>query len=216
MGQERQSWVATNLDELKTSAICRATRKTAAAHNWCSKIHDRFWPLPKNSSYPAVHLSRRRSFIQESTRPVPCPSPVFRPAFRRPTREDRNRPSSTRRLTGADHTSHPAGDVPASMSPCSNAGSRTPITSLEYFAGRRRGKWRESAIPESYWEPLRTKVHPDGAAVAESSWRRNPDVATRGAVTLTAPHRHNNCPCPHAAESNISAQRRTKRNDANE
>ena len=38
-----------------------------------------------------------------------------------------------------------------------NAGSRSPITSLEYFADV-VDEVRESAIPESYWEPLRAKV----------------------------------------------------------
>jgi hypothetical protein len=38
-----------------------------------------------------------------------------------------------------------------------NAGSRTPVTSLQYFADVVE-EVRESAIPESYWEPLRAKV----------------------------------------------------------
>jgi hypothetical protein len=38
-----------------------------------------------------------------------------------------------------------------------NAGSRTPITSLQYFADIVE-EVSESAIPESYWEPLRAKV----------------------------------------------------------
>jgi hypothetical protein len=38
-----------------------------------------------------------------------------------------------------------------------NAGSRTPITSLQYFADV-VDEVRESDIPESYWEPLRAKI----------------------------------------------------------
>jgi hypothetical protein len=38
-----------------------------------------------------------------------------------------------------------------------NAGSRTPIASLQYFADIVEEVER-SAIPESYWEPLRVKV----------------------------------------------------------
>ena len=38
-----------------------------------------------------------------------------------------------------------------------NAGTRTPITSLQYFSDIVE-EVRESAIPESYWEPLRTKM----------------------------------------------------------
>ena len=39
-----------------------------------------------------------------------------------------------------------------------NAGSRTTITSLEYFVDIVE-EVRESAIPESYWEPLRAKLN---------------------------------------------------------
>jgi hypothetical protein len=38
-----------------------------------------------------------------------------------------------------------------------NAGSRTPITSLQYFADVVE-EVSESAIPDSYWEPLGAKV----------------------------------------------------------
>jgi hypothetical protein len=38
-----------------------------------------------------------------------------------------------------------------------NAGVRTPITSLQYFSDVVE-EVIESAIPESYWEPLRWKV----------------------------------------------------------
>jgi hypothetical protein len=38
-----------------------------------------------------------------------------------------------------------------------NAGVRTPITSLQYFSDIVE-EVKESAIPESYWEPLRAKV----------------------------------------------------------
>ena len=38
-----------------------------------------------------------------------------------------------------------------------NAGTRTPITSLQYFADLVE-EVIESAIPESYWEPLRWKM----------------------------------------------------------
>jgi hypothetical protein len=38
-----------------------------------------------------------------------------------------------------------------------NARTRTPITSLQYFADIVE-EVNESAIPESYWEPLRSKM----------------------------------------------------------
>ena len=49
-----------------------------------------------------------------------------------------------------------------------NAGTRTPITSLQYFADIVE-EVSESAIPESYWEPLRSKVDADGTTVAEGT-----------------------------------------------
>jgi hypothetical protein len=47
-----------------------------------------------------------------------------------------------------------------------NAGSRTPIASLQYFAEIVE-EVSEPAIPESYWEPLRPKV-----ARMEQQWQR--------------------------------------------
>jgi hypothetical protein len=38
-----------------------------------------------------------------------------------------------------------------------NAGTRTPITSLQYFADIVE-EVNDAAIPESYWEPLRSKM----------------------------------------------------------
>jgi hypothetical protein len=46
-----------------------------------------------------------------------------------------------------------------------NAGVRTPITILQYFS-EIVAEVKESAIPESYWEPLRAKV-----ARMEQQWR---------------------------------------------
>jgi len=47
-----------------------------------------------------------------------------------------------------------------------NSGTRTPITSLKYFADI-IAEVTESTIPESYWEPLRSKV-----ARMEQQWRK--------------------------------------------
>ena len=47
-----------------------------------------------------------------------------------------------------------------------NAGTRTPITSLQYFADIVE-EVSESAIPESYWEPLRCEDGAHGTTVAE-------------------------------------------------
>jgi hypothetical protein len=46
-----------------------------------------------------------------------------------------------------------------------NAGVRTPITSLQYFSDVVE-EVIESAIPESYWEPLRAKM-----ARMEQQWQ---------------------------------------------
>jgi hypothetical protein len=47
-----------------------------------------------------------------------------------------------------------------------NAPARTPITSLQYFADIVE-EVKESAIPESYWEPLRSKM-----AWLEQQWQQ--------------------------------------------
>jgi len=47
-----------------------------------------------------------------------------------------------------------------------NAGARTPITSLQYFADIVE-EVKKSAIPESYWEPLRSKM-----ARMEQQWQK--------------------------------------------
>jgi hypothetical protein len=47
-----------------------------------------------------------------------------------------------------------------------NAGTRTPITSLQYFADIVE-EVKESAIPESYWEPLRSTT-----ARLEQQWQK--------------------------------------------
>jgi hypothetical protein len=47
-----------------------------------------------------------------------------------------------------------------------NSGTRTPITSLQYFADIVE-EVKESAIPESYWEPLRSKM-----ARMEQQWQK--------------------------------------------
>ena len=47
-----------------------------------------------------------------------------------------------------------------------NAGLRTPITSLQYFSDIVE-EVNQSAIPESYWEPLRSKI-----ARMEQQWQQ--------------------------------------------
>ena len=47
-----------------------------------------------------------------------------------------------------------------------NAKVRTPITSLQYFADIVE-EVRDSTIPESYWEPLRSRV-----TRMEQQWRK--------------------------------------------
>jgi hypothetical protein len=47
-----------------------------------------------------------------------------------------------------------------------NAGTRTPIASLQYFADIVE-EVKESEIPESYWEPLRSKM-----AWFEQQWQK--------------------------------------------
>ena len=102
-----------------------------------------------------------------------------------------------------------------------NAGTRTPITSLQYFADIVE-EVNESAIPESYWEPLRCEGGANGTTVAAGPSSKalmpqpvgQPPAAPHHAI---GPH-HECCPhetecCPHPTESTPPPESE-KRNDA--
>ena len=144
--------VATNLDELKTIAICRVTRNGGS--QLVLEIHDRFWPYQRQQ-LPGGTPEPEAEFIQKVRGLFLAPACVqasFSAADEKIVTGLHRRGVSLEQITRAILLGCARKYV--SML---NAGSRTPITSLEYFADVVE-EVRESAIPESYWEPLRTKV----------------------------------------------------------
>lgn len=84
-----------------------------------------------------------------------------------------------------------------------NAGARTPITSLQYFADIVE-EVKKSAIPESYWEPLRSKM-----ARIEQRWQKRKSsnaLMPKPVGQPRLPHIQRNPKSCHSA--------RRKRNDA--
>ena len=70
--------VATHLDELETSAVCRVTRNSGP--QLALEIHDRFWPYEKPPG-PGQVPDAEMDFIQKVRGLFLAPL-VFRPAFR--------------------------------------------------------------------------------------------------------------------------------------
>lgn len=144
--------VATNLDELETSAVCRVTRNGDS--QLVLEIHDRFWPYQKQP-LPGGTPEPEAEFIQRVRGLFLAPACVqasFSAADEKIATGLHRRGVSLEQITRAILLGCARKYV--SML---NAGSRTPITCLEYFADV-VDEVRESAIPESYWEPLRAKV----------------------------------------------------------
>lgn len=144
--------VATNLDELQTRAVCRVTRNGGS--QLVLEIHDRFWPYQKQQ-LPGGTPEPEADFIQKVRGLFLAPACVqasFSAADEKIATGLHRRGVSLEQITRAILLGCARKYV--SML---NAASRTPITSLEYFA-HVVDEVRESAIPESYWEPLRTKV----------------------------------------------------------
>lgn len=144
--------VAANLDELVTSAVCRVTRNGGS--QLVLEIHDRFWPYEKQSA-PGCAPEPEAEFIQKVRGLFLAPACV-QASFS--AADEKVATGLHRRGVSLEHITR------AILLGCArkyvsmlNAGSRTPITSLEYFADV-VDEVRESAIPESYWEPLRAKV----------------------------------------------------------
>src|ERR1700722_12401421 len=149
---ERQQWSPRTW--MNWRRVLSAELPETATHNWCLKSMIASGPT-KNSRYPAVHLSQRQSSSREYAA-CSWPQPASRPASR--TADEKIATGLHRRGVSLEQITR------AILLGCArkyvsmlNAGSRTPITSLEYFADV-VDEVRESGTPESYWEPLRAKV----------------------------------------------------------
>jgi hypothetical protein len=151
--------VAMKLDELEARAVCRVIRKGGS--QLVLEIRDRFWPYqrqqpPGRSGSEAEFVQKVRSLFMSPA----CVQTSFSAADEKIAAGLHRRGVSLEQLTRAILLGCARKYV--SMI---NAGVRTPITSLQYFSDIVQ-EVSESAIPESYWEPLRARV-----ARMEQQWQ---------------------------------------------
>ena len=144
--------VAMNLDELEQCDVCRVIRNGGSQLEL--EIRDRFWPYQKQQ-IPGCAPEPEAEFVR-TVRGLflapPCVQASFSAADEKIAVGLHRRGVSVEQVTRAILLGC-ARKYVAMI----NAGVRTPITSLQYFADIVE-EVSESAIPESYWEPLRTKV----------------------------------------------------------
>ncbi len=118
------------------------------------EICDRFWPYQRQQT-PGRALGPETQFVQQVRDLFLAPACVqasFSAADEKLAVDMYRRGISLEQITRAILLGCARKDV--SMI---NAGVRTPITSLQYFSDIIK-EVTESAIPESYWEPLRSKM----------------------------------------------------------
>jgi hypothetical protein len=142
--------ISTNLDELEACAVCHVIGRGGS--HLVLEIRDRFWPYQKQ---PGCALEPDAEFIQKVRDLFLSPACVqasFSAADEKIATGLYRQGVSLEQITRAILLGCARKYV--SML---NARSRTPVTSLQYFADVIE-EVRESAIPESYWEALRTKV----------------------------------------------------------
>ena len=145
--------VNSSLNELQACAVCRVNRSGGA--QLAIEIRDRFWPYEKQQP-PGCSPEPEAEFVQKVRGLFLAPACVqasFSAADEKIATGLHRRGVSLEQIARAILLGCARKYV--SML---NAGSRTPITSLEYFADIVE-EVRESAIPESYWEPLRAKLN---------------------------------------------------------
>jgi hypothetical protein len=142
--------VAMNLDELEAGAVCYVVRDEGSM--FMLEIRDRFWPYQRQqtgiSGPEAEFVQRVRSLFLAPA----CVQASFSAADEKIAAGLHRKGVSLEQITRAILLGC-ARKYVAML----NAGVRTPITSLQYFSDIVE-EVRESAIPESYWEPLGMKV----------------------------------------------------------
>jgi hypothetical protein len=144
--------VAMNLEELEERAVCRVIRNGGS--QLVLEIRDRFWPYQRQPT-PERTLGPETEFIERVRGLFLAPACVqasFSAADEKIAAGLHRRGVSLEQVTRAILLGC-ARKYVAMI----NAGVRTPITSLQYFSDIVE-EVIESAIPESYWEPLRWKV----------------------------------------------------------
>ena len=152
--------IAMNLDELEALAVCRVIRNGGS--QLVLEIRDRFWPYQRQQ--PLGRSASEAEFVgkvRELFLAPACVQASFSAANEKLALDMYRRSVSMEQISRAILLGCARKYV--SML---NAGSRTPIASLQYFAEIVE-EVSEPAIPESYWEPLRPKV-----ARMEQQWQR--------------------------------------------
>jgi len=144
--------VALNLEELEALAVCRVVR--SGGSQLVLEISDRFWPYQKQQPQGRT-AEPEQEFVQKVRSLFLAPACVhasFSAADEKLATDLYRRGVSTEQVGRAILLGCARKYV--SML---NATVRTPITSLQYFSDI-VGEVSEPGIPETYWEPLRTKV----------------------------------------------------------
>jgi hypothetical protein len=146
------SVIAMNVDELQQRAVCCVRRDQSP--QLVLQIRDCFWPYHRQQS-PERSVGPETEFVDRVRGLFLAPACVqasFSAADEKLALDMYRRSVSMEQITRAILLGC-ARKYVAML----NAGSRTPITSLQYFADIVE-EVKESAIPESYWEPLRSKM----------------------------------------------------------
>ena len=149
-----------DVDELEQRAVCCVRRDQSP--QLTLEIRDRFWPYQRQQ--PPGRSGAEVEFLENVRRLFLAPACVqasFSAADEKLALDLYRRGISMERITRAILLGC-ARKYVAML----NAGTRTPITSLQYFADIVE-EVKESAIPESYWEPLRSKT-----ARMEQQWQK--------------------------------------------
>jgi len=149
-----------DVDELEQRAVCCVRRDQSP--QLTLEIRDRFWPYQRQQ--PPGRSGAEVEFLENVRRLFLAPACVqasFSAADEKLALDLYRRGISMERITRAILLGC-ARKYVAML----NAGTRTPITSLQYFADIFE-EVKESAIPESYWEPLRSKT-----ARMEQQWQK--------------------------------------------
>jgi hypothetical protein len=153
--------VTMNLDELEERAVCRVIRNGGS--QLVLEIRDRFWPYQRQQT-PGCAPAPEAEFVQKVRSLFLAPACVHASVS---AADEKLAIDLYRRGVSIEQVTR------AILLGCArkyvamlNAKVRTPITSLQYFADIVE-EVRTSAIPESYWEPLRAKV-----TRMEQQWQR--------------------------------------------
>jgi hypothetical protein len=146
------SVIVMNVDELVERAVCCVRRDQSP--QLMLEIRDRFWPYQRQQT-PERTLAPGTEFVERVRVLFLAPACVqasFSAADEKLALDLYRRGVSMEQIAQAILLGC-ARKYVAML----NAGTQTPITSLQYFADLVEEVY-ESAIPESYWEPLRAKV----------------------------------------------------------